>query len=670
MKKEIENIKKLYSLLLKYISGIDDLLKARFIDVYDKVKIHTTILKSSMNDIDKYYYMDNFEDEKKFDAYHLLNISWITLQKLYKELNFVIEEDYEITSSSESKNLLDNLKKLNSDYMKITLNIDIYNVDFLQTIGVESEDHLKLQKYFQRYDHSVPLYIYKITSLIDKYFKTGEVSKAKDIIDAVEVDKSFILKEKEWKNSLLSYGLVPENKLFLSVPDVKKYYFNTTDNESTVGLITFHRLLPTNNHINFFLPTKTWKATDPLTKEQIEGSKILEIMDVKKPVEKVFRMDTFKIEIENPDADKFICVEKINGIKPFRLLKHFYYLDPEDKSDTTAKPEDTISKSDTDKSDTKDKSGTEDKSDTTAKSDTKSDKPEDTKDKSETEDKSGGWTYDPTKDPKNPAFIEWKDRPENKEKYEQQQKEQKDRSDKPDKAKKEKSDKWVYDPTKDPKKPEFIEWKDRPENKEKYAQQQKDKGKKRPFKSFAPRAPPQVSQTPYVPKERLQKLLSNMGDRPNAYNKHLEDQIILSNNIKKSHPFIMDIKVGFDIINNIKATSNKIAQEFFTKVLSKKYKRVFDIDNDDLIILSNQIVKNVIKSLKIDLIDSHLYYMNDFQTLYTTEFLHVVKTETKNAGLDLKIYNHIIDKVHTFLFKPNSKFLKVPIELYKISEPK
>lgn len=538
MRKEITNIKNIYTLLHKYYGSIEDIIRIRFINIYDVVKKYLVQLSSTIHSITSKL---DISDENKFELYHLLNLSWILLQKLYQNINFVIDEDPDNTSKSESESHLIKLKEMSTKYAKLVLDVHLYYSDFLESISIQSDKFSDINKWFRKYTQSAPLYVHITTKLIDTNFKTGNKIEAKKILDFIEQDKTFILNENKWSSSFLSYGLLPEPDIFETIDKLKEHYFKS-DNETdeTIGEIVFIRMLPSNDHISLYLPKKSWMANVPLNDEQIKESKIVNIQPKKIKENNLL----FDIEIKNVTADKFICVEQLDETT-YRLVRYFHWYKI-----------------------------------------------------------SGGWTYDPTKDPKNPSHIPWALRPENKEKAEQQREHRTNR----------------------------------PENKEN---------------------PPVL---PYVPKERLQKLLTKSSSRPEAYNKILERKIIESNKITKTQLKINEIRIGNDIINRIKIDSLKIAAVFFTDV-SKKYKRVFDITTDDLAVLSNRIAKSILVILKIDAIDSHLYYISDFQNIYTKEFIHISKTETKNAELNLKIFNIIIDRVHNFLFKPNSKFINAPAEL-------
>jgi hypothetical protein len=553
MREEITNIKNIHTLLQKYYESIEDIVKVRFIDVYDIVKKYLLDLNSAIKGIK--FQVDQ-SDEDKFELYHLLNLSWILLQKVYQNISFVIDEDPDNTSKSESDSYLIKLKEMSAKYSKMVLNVHIYDSDFLESVSIQSEKYNYINKWFRKYTHSIPLYVFITTKLIDKHFKAGNKSDAKKILDTVELDKTFILKENLWSSSFLSYGLLPESQVFESVDEIKNYFFKSKaeDDTETVGEILFIRTLPANDHVSLYLPQKSWMVHIPLNNEQIKESKIVNIKPKKNKDNKL----SFEIEVKDSSADKFICIEQLDS-STYRLVRYFHWYEMN---------------------------------------------------------KTGGWKYDPTKDPKNPAHIPWELRPENKEKAEQQKQERENRS----------------------------KWKPKNDG---------------PPRDRGPQKPPGL---PYVPRERLQKLLNKSSNRPEAYNKILERKIIESNKITKTQLKLTEIRIGNDVINRIKINAIKLSATFFADV-SKKYKRVYDITADDLAILSNRIAKSILTTLKLDIIDSHLYYIDDFQNIYTKEFIHISKTETKNAGLTLKIFNLIIDKVHNFLFKPDSKFIKFPAEL-------
>jgi hypothetical protein len=555
MREEIINIKTIHVLLQRYYKSIEDVLKVRFIDVYDTsnpyiVQLSNTVSKITLEPIES--------EEDKFKVYHLINLSWIVLQKLYQNISFVIDEDPNNTSKSESESHLIKLKEMSAKYSKLALTVRIYDLDFLDSITI-TKKFSEINKWFRKYPQSVPLYVHVTTKLI-----VDNKEEAKKILDTIELDKTFTLNETMWSSSFLSYGLLPEPELFESIDNIKDHYFKNEPDLESVGEIIFNRMLPANDHVSLYLPQKSWMVGVSLNVDQVKESKIVNIQPKKTKGHNLL----FDIKVTNADADKFICVEQIAD-SSYRLVRYFHWYKVV-----------------------------------------------------------GGWTYDPTKDPKNPAHIPWADRPENKDKNQG----------------------WKYDPTKDPKNSAHIPWADRPENKD--VARSSESGQR----------PPTL---PYVPKERLQKLLTKSSNRPCAYNKILEQKVIDSNKITKTQLKLSEIRIGNDVINRIKIDALKIASVFFTDV-SKRYKQIYEITTDDLALLSNRVAKSVISTLKLDIIDSHLYYINDFQNIYIKEFVHISKTEAKNSELNLKMFNIIIDGVHNFLFKLNSKFIEVPVELSKI----
>jgi hypothetical protein len=556
MREEIANIKKIYDLLQKYYSNIEELIKIRFIHIYDIVNKYFVELTNTMKELQMPH---DLNDLTKFRMYHLLNLSWLLLQKIYQNISFVIDEDPDNTSKSEGEKYLIKLKEMTTTYSTLVLKIQLYDTSFLESIDIQSQNYKDINTWFRSNTHSIPLYVFISTKLIDKYFKEGNRSEAKKIIDLIELDKTFILDENSWNNSFLSYGLLPETQIFDSVDALKHHYFKSDNEDDTnIGEILFIRMLPSNNNINLYLPQKTWMPNVPLDTDQIKESKIVNIQSKKSKDSKL----SINIEIKGATADKFVCIEQIE-VSSFRLLRYFHYYEMNKK---------------------------------------------------------GGWKYDPTMDSKNPAFIPWEQRPENKEKAEQQKKDR--------------------------------------EQQKKYKSNNNNKYNKDEDTSKVQKPPVQ----PYVPKERLQKILTNASGRPDAYNNTLERTIIESHQITKTQIKISEVRIDAGIVNNILIEANKITSKFYSDI-SKKYNKIYDITNEDIELLSTRIAKAILSTLKLDVIDSHLYYINDFQNIYTKEFIHISRTETKNAGLTLKMFSFITDKIHTFLFKPNSKFIKLPMEL-------
>jgi hypothetical protein len=167
-----------------------------------------------------------------------------------------------------------------------------------------------------------------------------------------------------------------------------------------------------------------------------------------------------------------------------------------------------------------------------------------------------------------------------------------------------------------------------------------------------------------VSKDRLKKLLLKSTQRPEAYNSIIENIIINNNKLDKTQLVIYNTKIDISVINSIMIAANDISKTFYIEFAkkNKEQKKIFDMF-DSIPTLSTRIVKKMLEILGIDIVDSHLYYINDFQILYTNEFRNISISEVKNAVLTNKIFKYVTDKVHKFIITPNSNFIKSAVDL-------
>lgn len=177
-----------------------------------------------------------------FETAHAITLLARNINKMYNTLEFPVHAVDDVITSTLATKLTKAHEGMAVVYRLFVVDIASQSEKIIAQLYdrlPDHTDHVAASGLFRVHTGSIELYVLYMTSILDHAYHNRDTVLQKTISDTIELDKSFVLEEREWVNPFLSFNLVPVGTQCTSIAQVCEMI---STSEFTVRAVTIAEL--------------------------------------------------------------------------------------------------------------------------------------------------------------------------------------------------------------------------------------------------------------------------------------------------------------------------------------------------------------------------------------------------------------------------------------------